>query len=308
MKATIKQFSILSLILIQFNIYSQSSVYKPFCNNPSWTTGYTSFGGTTYETYQYQLDTVIGIHTYKKIQKTSSPFDFSLFREDVAQKKVYQYDVTNSIDYLYFDFNLSIGNTFTVIANGGANTTTVTTKDSMLINGCYHNTISLNTISPPNFVGFIFTEGILSQINPINPFFWGGDPYVHVVCECHSGQSYYYDNGGSINNFSCYLTCTPAATCSIVNSINELKKKNTIDVYPNPNTGMAIINLKDAGITSMTLKVYDVYGRVVFEDKVTDVSDKNYELNVDIKSGIYFVEVIDINTEIYYKQKLVIQK
>ena len=58
----------------------------------------------------------------------------------------------------------------------------------------------------------------------------------------------------------------------------------------------------------MRLKMYDVNGRVVFEDNVTNTTDKNYELNVDVKSGIYFVEVIDTNTDTYYKQKLVIQK
>ena len=107
--------------------------------------------------------------------------------------------------------------------------------------------------------------------------------------------------------------CTTASSARLGNTKADVNNPivpeyNTIDVYPNPNTGNAIINLKDAGITSMTLKIYDVNGRVVFEDKVTDVSDKNYELTIDVKSGIYFVEVIDTNTETYYKQKLVIQK
>jgi hypothetical protein len=49
-------------------------------------------------------------------------------------------------------------------------------------------------------------------------------------------------------------------------------------------------------------------GSIVFEDKVADVTNKNYELNLEVKSGIYFVEVIDTATNTYYKQKLVIQK
>ena len=39
-----------------------------------------------------------------------------------------------------------------------------------------------------------------------------------------------------------------------------------------------------------------------------DTTGKNYELNVDVKSGMYFVEIIDTNTDTYYKQKLMIQK
>jgi hypothetical protein len=76
----------------------------------------------------------------------------------------------------------------------------------------------------------------------------------------------------------------------------------------NPNTGNSIINLIDAGITNMQLKVYDVNGRVVFEDKAEDSTNKNYELNVDLRSGMYFVEVVDRATNIHYKQKLVIQQ
>jgi hypothetical protein len=83
---------------------------------------------------------------------------------------------------------------------------------------------------------------------------------------------------------------------------------NLISIYPNPNTGNAIINLTDAGIVNMQLKVYDVNGRVVFEDKAEDTTNKNYELNVDLRSGMYFVEVVDIATNTHYKQKLVIQK
>jgi hypothetical protein len=83
---------------------------------------------------------------------------------------------------------------------------------------------------------------------------------------------------------------------------------NLISIYPNPNTGNATINLIDAGIMTMQLKVYDVNGRLVFEDRVEDMAGKNYELNVELKSGMYFVEVVDITTDAHYKQKLVIQQ
>ncbi len=56
------------------------------------------------------------------------------------------------------------------------------------------------------------------------------------------------------------------------------------------------------------LKVYDVNGKIVFEDKVEEATDVDYELNLDVKSGIYFIEVLDLNTDTYYKQKLIVQK
>lgn len=46
----------------------------------------------------------------------------------------------------------------------------------------------------------------------------------------------------------------------------------------------------------------------MFEDTVEDMAGKNYELNVELKSGMYFVEVVDRTTDAHYKQKLVIQQ
>jgi hypothetical protein len=82
---------------------------------------------------------------------------------------------------------------------------------------------------------------------------------------------------------------------------------NSLQIYPNPNNGRSLINFRESNITNMQLKVYDVNGRVIYEDKVNDVTDKFYELNLSVKSGIYFVEIYDEITEVRYKQKLVIE-
>jgi len=283
-----KKLFILLFCSISLTIISQSSVYKPFCNNPSWTTGFTNFGGTGYETFQYQNDSTIGTHTYKKIKNIASPFNYVLFREDAAFKRLYQYDITTSADYLFIDFSLNVGNTFTVIANGGAYSVTVTVKDSVLINGCYHNSLSLNTIPPPNFVGYRFTEGILSDVNPLNPYVWGGDPYVHVVCECHNGQTYYYDDGGVFNNYTCYLTCTPATQCSIVNSISELiDSKERPVTFPNPSSNLIFIK-SELDLSDKKFVVFDYTSREVLSDKYN--SHKGIDI-YSLKSGIYTLNV-----------------
>lgn len=156
-----------------------------------------------YETYQYQKDTIIIGNTYKKVKDVNSS-KFALFREDILLKKVYQFSITNAQEYLYMDFALNVGNGFNVNINGTITTTTVTIKDSMLINGSYHNKF---TLSPSSGINYDFTEGILSIKNPLDPWYWGGEPQVYMVCECHNGQFYYYDTGG-FNNWNCNLTCT----------------------------------------------------------------------------------------------------
>ena len=119
----------------------------------------------------------------------------------------------------------------------------------------------------------------------------------------------------SINNIFTVFegNCAKVSTARIghteeINDVTFEPNNYVIDIYPNPNNGKAIINMMEAGITKATLKVYDVNGRVVYEDVIQNINGKNYELNLNTISGIYFVEVKDTENEQVYKQKLIINK
>jgi hypothetical protein len=296
-----KKLLLASVILLQLNLDAQSSVYKPFCNNPSWTVVTTNFGISGYTTYQYQIDTTIGVHTYKKTKDVNSS-SFALFREDAPQKKVYQYDITNSLDYLYIDFNLNYGDPFNLNLGGSVYSLTVCTKDSMLINGCYHNKVNLSNNG--GFISYNFVEGILSEINPINPFRWPGDPQVWTTCECHSGQFYYTNLGSPFSPFSCNLTCSPEVPCSVANGIKEFSK-NHIDVYPNPAKDVLNIDFKDA-IEKRKIEIYDAVGGLALTEGLTTQNSvlKTHHL----KSGVYIVIITDTKTNQRVIKKLVIQQ
>jgi hypothetical protein len=293
-----KFFLLASILLTQLTSNAQSSVYKPFCNNPSWTVVATNFGMSSYTTYQYQIDTIIGIHTYKKIKDVNSSA-FALFREDAAQKKVYQYDITNSLEYLYIDFNLNYGDPFNLTLGGSVYSLTVCTKDSMLINGCYHNKIVLS--NDGCFVRYNFVEGILSDVNPINPFTWPGDPQVWTTCECHNGQFYYTYLGSPFAPFNCNLTCSPEVACSVVNEIMEFSA-NLLSVYPNPTSGKLKLisqNLKEK--ESCMIKITDMLGREVKQLKFEDEIDVT-----ELEKGIYFVAIVQ-NGKTFGVKKIVKQ-
>lgn len=280
-----KKLLLASIILMKLALNAQSSVYKPFCNNPSWTVVTENFGMASYTTYQYQTDTIIGTYSYKK-SKDISGSSFVLFREDIAQKKVYQYDLTNSLDYLYIDFNLNYGDPFNLTLGGSVYSLTVCTKDSMLINGCYHNKIVLS--NDGCFVRYNFVEGILSDVNPINPFTWPGDPLVTLTCECHNGQFYYNNYGNQFNPYSCYLTCSPASTCSTTTNINELSIIQS-DVYPNPANDIVNFKFEDA-IEKMKIEIYDAVGALLISQ---DVNAKSISISTDkLSNGIYFYHVV----------------
>jgi hypothetical protein len=245
-----------------------------------------------YTTYQYQLDTIIGTHTYKKTKDVNSS-SFALFREDAPQKKVYQYDITNSLDYLYIDFNLNYGDPFNLTLGGSVYSLTVCTKDSMLINGCYHNKVNLSNNG--GYISYNFVEGILSEINPINPFRWPGDPQVWTTCECHSGQFYYTYLGSPFSPFSCNLTCNPEVPCSFANGIKEFSE-NYLDVYPNPTNSVLNIIDKQNQFLNATVEIRNNLGQIVF--------NSSFDPQIDIANlseGMYFLIVQDKNNQWIHK-------
>ena len=109
-------------------------------------------------------------------------------------------------------------------------------------------------------------------------------------------------------NFGYSLTRSIVHCTIAVFQDKEVHKTFCRQKFKRKSTGNATINLIDAGIITMQLNVYDVNGRLVFEDKVEDMAGKNYDLKVELKSGMYFIEVVDLTTDAHYKQKLVIQQ
>ena len=302
-EAIIKK-ALLMIIFLPIITFSQSSVYKPFCVNPSWTSGATNFGITWYDSYHYVTDTVIAPYTYKKIYSVSTPSVYVLFREVVSQKKVYSFNQSSMLDYLYIDFNLAVGNTFTVNVFGVAETTTVTVKDSMLINGCYHNRLFLSrngSITYPE--GYYYTEGILSHINPVHPYYWTGDPVNRLVCECHNGMDYYYYSYSGV--FSCNFSCSPNtnSACANITTVNESQgANNLIDLYPNPATNELFVFAKN--YERLNVKLYNMMGAFVLNQTIT--SAQHIDLT-DLTNGVYIYKVYTKDTELKIG-KLIISK
>jgi hypothetical protein len=89
---------------------------------------------------------------------------------------------------------------------------------------------------------------------------------------------------------------------------NPITPYNTINVYPNPSTNTFNINLAEAGIEQASLKIYDVNGRIVLEKEVNTTEKPIVELKLNNTEGIYLLILTDVNTNVLYKQKLVLQK
>lgn len=216
---------------------------------------------------------------------------------------------------------VDLQNFFNQTATGNVNTL-LNVEDNLSKSNIVQAVSSNNTISPANnieinakyfYALFIkYTTGALTPTDKLDLF------NLANGCPDRDGSVVYQARVlyNSMNNIYRHFedSCGTVASNNRMGSANEINDPtitelyNVLQIFPNPNSGKSLINFTDANITNMQLKVYDVNGRVVFEDKVNDVTDKFYELNLDVKNGIYFVEVFDTNTEVRFKQKLVIQK
>lgn len=256
------------LCILQYCLCAgQSNVYKPFCKKPKWTEGGSNFGITWYTNYTYMKDTLIAGNVYEDILSSSSRNYY--VREDSAQKKVYQFDTASASEYLYIDFNLVLGDTFTI--HGAIHTGTVTSKDSVFINGSYHNQIG---ISADGGV-YGYAEGILSGVDPFYAYSNGGDPLKALVCLCQNNVFYYQNTVSGL--FTCNLTCSQQTT-----SVNSALSP-TWNFYPNPASDVLHVELEES-THNPYYQITNMLGDVVAEGEIR--KDGNVSLE-SIPAGMY---------------------
>lgn len=97
-----------------------------------------------------------------------------------------------------------------------------------------------------------------------------------------------------------------AANSSSFGSAGDMH--SLVKVYPNPSTGNFVIDIREAKLNSMTLKVYDVNGRMIYAQDVKELTSEVYKLDLDAQNGIYLLEISDGTKGVQYRQKLIINQ
>ncbi len=70
-------------------------------------------------------------------------------------------------------------------------------------------------------------------------------------------------------------------------SSNSLELKNITAIYPNPSNG--VFSIASGSLPISNIKVYTISGKLVFDNYYNNTNLVN--LNLDLKSGVYFVEL-----------------
>lgn len=82
--------------------------------------------------------------------------------------------------------------------------------------------------------------------------------------------------------------CVDTSECVSIDGVGVYEEAllDNITIYPNPNNGLVNIDLRH--IQDATVKVYSANGSLVYQ--VNDIANQFYSFELDVQSGIYFVE------------------
>lgn len=133
---------------------------------------------------------------------------------------------------------------------------------------------SITTGSSP-FTGTFIPEGDLSTIYGED----GTGDWILTVVDDAAGDV------GQLNFWSLELCLEPTA------SVDEFNF-DSFAMYPNPNNGSFNIKLQTNSSEDITVQVYDIRGRAIFNNSYASSSDFNQEINLNnAQSGVYLVKV-----------------
>ena len=132
----------------------------------------------------------------------------------------------------------------------------------------------------------------------------GGCPNPTTVMSCTSPQRALSMNYMDYTNDACMYMFTPGQVTRMLARYNAIASqirantlsnseivKNNFTIAPNPNNGSFTIQFKDLS-NDYSVEIFDVSGRMVYENYYTSSSNLSQEITLDKpSSGLYFVNV-----------------
>ncbi len=289
-------------LIICFNsilVHAQTSVYHPFPDSSaSWNFTHSNICWGVFftdqismqVTYYIGMDTLINSSIYHTLHlpiynmyagpNCWPPGNYTLpggymgaFRNDHVNKKVYIINKMDSIEQLWYDFNMQVGDTLKGYLTdcgpfGGCDT--VISMDSVLVGSSYRKRWFLNANYSAYFIeGVGSTYGLIAKV-PAN-----GADYDGIVLDCfqQNGQNLYPDTLGS---------------CPLLTSIATLPSTEMIiKIHPNPSKGIINVDLGSTKI-SESWTLFSLNGQVIQSEKIH--SKNHFEVN-GISPGFYLLTI-----------------
>jgi Secretion system C-terminal sorting domain len=290
---------VLSCLLTMVISKSTAQVNEYFKGNPQWgifserPNGDCIYG----DNYNYYIngDTLINGFVYKQIYKKGVYYSFSHGGPPISNcpadswyvntspdlllrsfnKKMYvrlnlQYD---TLEYLLYDFDLSLGDTLPYTYNNSHGNLVVASIDSFYTPYGYRKKFNLANTFPDYALieGIGFSEGLLERVQ------W--ESRIGLNCYSLNDTNYYPTMGGN---------CISPARIN-----TKIANKTSVTISPNPFTSTANVEFTKLH-SNATLYIYNTLGQLVQQQTIVPTSTLQLERNT-LPAGLYYYTLAQPN-------------
>ena len=266
---------------------------------------HTSFDGDTlinafiyqkvnYSEAIYFMSTTGGCN-WSAILENNYVTDSIFFRNDSLNKKAYLRFKNDTTEYLFYDFDLSLGDTLHQNRVSPQGTFIVDSISTQIIGGANRKVFYFNNSGGIQLTNFRLIEGIGFTTQflhlPIH-FSTPGNPFLNranhqsLVKVCENGASNYTNLASIPSNLPLL-----SSMCGLLTQLDELSAKTTVSIYPNPTLGEVNLEMEEEDVLVDILVVNQLgqKERVSFSKQ----SNSEYKIDItDLKSGIYVLNFI----------------
>jgi len=157
------------------------------------------------------------------------------------------------------------------------------------------------------FIMSIKVQIALNELQSVTTSQWNEIDRISNECELEYGNTVF--EAQSLMNLIGVINFDNESKCELVETQkrDEDVVKKTFNVYPNPSNGIFTVLIPDEVPLAAEVKIYDVNGVQVFNNTITSQLAR-FEIDISgNKSGVYYLEIIDIDRSIYRKKLVFIK-
>ena len=282
MKIVQKLFLLVSLTFV--NMETKCQTYPLPAPGAKWNVLQNSFGFLCTIKYEYSKDTFMCGYNYAVISNQNqtacgwwSPI---LIRSvgNLVYGRIYN---CSGYEYLLYNFNLNLGDTFVAAANMDDTAVVTNVLYSTMLDGSVRKQITLTSVGILPFQ-YYWIEGI-GDLTSLFYCYILSDPDLTLLC--------FEDSSALIYKNTFWNTCDTS-------SITATEEVNLFPcysiVYPNPFISKISISLPKQNLKQATFTVKNILGQTVFTEQENNLS-RSYTKTIDLSflsKGIYLLDVI----------------
>lgn len=234
-------------------------------------------------------DTLVNNQTYTKFDFygdidcpcISPTINFGIIRQDSVARKVYMIEKDSTEEKILYDFSQQVGDTVNSMLSKIFTQQvflTITSIDSIQIDGIYHKRFNILNSSTQLIEGVGSTRGFLHDFEQF-------ESLCDLICINSNEQTIYPSSSSQCN-----------LALGVKNK--EYLNSDNISIFPNPTS--TSLNISSSNESFQQIEIFNSIGEKI---KIITCEGKNLEINIsEIESGFYSIKITRLNGNSFYQK------